>query len=153
MQSEFMQAALREARLAAEMGEVPVGAVVVKDGEVIASAHNMCEAEGNALLHAEVLAISKAMEITGETRLDDCDLYVTLEPCVMCCGAISHARIRRLYFGAYDGLAGGVVSAMHCFNPPSPLRSIEYYCGIMEEECSELLSDFFKNLRNCITSD
>lgn len=153
MQSEYMQAALKEARIAAEMGEVPVGAVVVKDGEIIASGHNMCEAKGNALLHAEILAISKAMERTGDTRLDGCDLYVTLEPCVMCCGAIAHARIRRLYFGAYDSLAGGVVSAMHCFNPPSPLRSVEYYCGIMEEECSELISCFFKKIRNGITSD
>ncbi len=148
MQNKFMLAAIAEARVAAESGEVPVGAVVVKDGEVIAAAHNLCESDGCALLHAEVLAIGRACEILGESRLDGCDMYVTLEPCAMCCGAISHARIRRLYFGAYDLLAGCVASRLRLFDRNSPLRSVEYYCGLMETECSEILTDFFKKIRN-----
>ena len=153
MNEKYMRLALKEAKKAYKRGETPIGAVIVYNDEVIAKAYNLRESKQSVLAHAETLVIEKACKKLGSWRLEDCDIYITLEPCVMCCGAISHARIRRLYFGAYDGLAGGVVSAMHCFNPPSPLRSIEYYCGIMEEECSELLSDFFKNLRNCITSD
>ncbi len=148
MINEYMQKALYEAVLAAQEGEVPVGAVIVKDGEVIASAHNLCEAEGSALKHAEVLAIERAEKALGEQRLDGCDLYVTLEPCAMCCGAISHARLSRVYFGAYDKIGGCVVSNMNCFDPPSPLRSIEYYCGIMEDECASVLTEFFKQLRH-----
>ncbi len=148
MQNEFMNAALSEARLAKSKGEVPVGAVVVKDREVIASAHNLCEGEGNSLYHAEMLAICRAMKKLGASRLDGCDIYVTLEPCAMCCGAISHARLRRLYFGAYDKLLGCAVSNQSLFSPDSPLFKTEVYCGLMEEECSKLLTDFFKQLRS-----
>lgn len=147
MQNEFMLAALCEAKLAETNGEVPVGAVVTKDGEIISSAHNLCEAENNSLLHAEVIAITRAMKKLKTSRLDGCDIYVTLEPCAMCCGAISHARLRRLYFGAYDKLSGCVVSKQNLFSPPSPLFKTEFYCGLMEEECSKLLTDFFKGLR------
>lgn len=143
-----MIAALREAKAAAKDGEVPVGAVVVKEGEVISSAHNLCGAENNALLHAEVIAIQKAMKKLGTSRLDGCDLYVTLEPCAMCCGAISHARIRRLYFGAYDRMLGCVASNIQLLGDSSPLRSVEYYCGLMETQCAELLKEFFKELRD-----
>lgn len=147
MNNRFMCAALCEARSAADEGEVPVGAVVVKDGVVIAAAHNLCERERNPLLHAERLAIEGAMKALDEPRLDGCDLYVTLEPCAMCCGAISHARLRRVYFGAYDKAAGCVVSNMNLLNSESPLKSIEYYCGIMEDECTEVLKEFFRELR------
>lgn len=147
MENRFMAAALDMAHLAAECGEVPVGAVIVKDGEIISAAHNLCEANKNPLCHAEMLAISDALDKLGEPRLCGCDMYVTLEPCVMCCGAISHARLRRLYFGAYDKIGGGVVSNLHCFGNNSPLYSTEYYCGIMEDECSALLTEFFENLR------
>lgn len=140
-----MQAALNEARLASYQNEVPVGAVIVKDGEIIASSHNLCEEKSNPLLHAEILAISEALEKLGVSRLDGCDMYVTLEPCAMCCGAISNARLSRLYFGAYDKLFGGVVSAAHIFE--SCGFAPEYYCGIMEDECSALITEFFKNLR------
>lgn len=143
-----MEIALKEAMLAAAMGEVPVGAVIVKDGQVISSAHNLCERNSNALLHAEIIAINSATEILKSKRLDGCDMYVTLEPCAMCCGAISHARLSRLYFGAYDKIGGCVVSNMHLFDAGSPLRNIEYYCGIQEEQCSSLLTEFFENLRN-----
>ncbi len=146
MHNKFMEAALAEAQKAKECGEVPVGAVVVKDGEVIARAHNLCETHKNPMLHAEVVAIEKALNTLGCMRLENCDLYVTLEPCVMCCGAISNSRIRRLYFGAYDKIAGGVVSKFRLFDKPSPLGT-EYYCGIMENECSKILTDFFRSLR------
>ena len=147
MQNKFMSFALEEARLAANSGEVPVGAVIVKDNQVIASAHNLCEEKKNPLLHAEILVINKAMELLGTQRLEDCDLYVTLEPCAMCAGAISHARIKRLFFGAYDKIGGCIVSHKHLLDKDSPLRSVEYYCGICEEPCSQLLTDFFKKLR------
>ena len=147
MNNPFMMAAIVEAKKAATCGEVPVGAVIVKDGVIIASAHNMCEETGNPLLHAETVAICRAFQAIDDNRLNGCELYVTLEPCVMCCGAISHARLSRLYFGAYDKLAGGVVSKAGCFGEESPLIDIEYYCGIMEDECSALMTDFFKNLR------
>lgn len=148
MHNEFMQTAINEAKLAAASGEVPVGAVVVKDNKIISSAHNLCEKENNSLRHAEVVAIERAMRELGDSRLEDCDIYVTLEPCSMCCGAISHARLRRLYFGAYDKIAGCVVSKLNCFDQGSPLYPIEYYCGIMEEECSKMLSEFFSDLRH-----
>lgn len=145
--NKYMETAIDKARLAARLGEVPVGAVVVKGDEIISSAHNMCETDNNPLLHAEILAIERAVRTLGDMRLDGCDMYVTLEPCAMCCGAISHARINRLYFGAYDKKAGAVVSNMHCFDMPSPLFKVEYYCGIMEDKCAQLLSDFFKSVR------
>lgn len=148
MTNKFMCAAICEAKLAAEEGEVPVGAVVVRGGEVISAAHNLCEAESNALRHAEIAAIEDAMKKLGVSRLDGCDLYVTLEPCAMCCGAISHARLSHVYFGAYDKIGGCVVSNMGLFDPPSPLRPAEYYCGIMEEECAAILTEFFTKLRN-----
>lgn len=146
MHNKFMNAALLEAKKAKDIGEVPVGAVIVKNGEIIAKAHNLCETHKNPMLHAEVVAIERALRVQEDMRLDDCDLYVTLEPCVMCCGAIAHARIKRLYFGAYDKIAGGVVSKLNLFDKPSPLRT-EYYCGIMENECSQILTDFFRDLR------
>lgn len=147
MHNHFMRAALSLAESAAALGEVPVGAVVVKDNKIIASAHNECEADNNSLRHAEIIAIERAMQKLGDSRLSGCDLYVTLEPCAMCCGAISHARLRRVYFGAYDKLAGCIESNLRCFDKSSPLSDVEFYCGIMESECSELLKEFFKNLR------
>lgn len=146
--NKFMITAMEQACLAASVGEVPVGAVVVKGDRIISAAHNLCERNNNPLLHAEILAIERAVNVLGDMRLDGCDMYVTLEPCVMCCGAISHARLNRLYFGAYDRRAGAVVSNMHCFDKPSPLFKVEYYCGIMEEQCTKVLTDFFKSVRD-----
>lgn len=149
MINKYMQAALQQAHIAASIGEVPVGAVIVKNNEIISAAHNLCEANRNPLMHAEIIAISRAADKLSDSRLTDCDLYVTLEPCTMCCGAIAHARLRRLYFGAYDKQAGAVTSNLHIFDNPSPLSAAvtEYYCGIMEEDCGKLLTDFFKSLR------
>ena len=147
MLNPFMLIALEEARAADAAGEVPIGAVIVKDGTVIARGHNMCETGKNSLLHAEISAISAACERLGTQRLDDCDIYVTLEPCAMCCGAIARARLRRLYFGAYDTKGGFAVSNSALLSHPGLMHKTECYCGSMEEECSALLNSFFGRLR------
>lgn len=147
MENLFMQIALEEARLAAASGEIPVGAVLVKDGVVIAKSHNRREEMKNALCHAEVSVIDMGCKKLGTWRLSDCDLYVTLEPCAMCTGAIAQAKIRRLYFGAYDPKGGFAVSNAGLLEHPGLMHKTEYYCGIMEEECGKLLSDFFGKLR------
>lgn len=141
----YMQLALDEARLAAREGEVPVGAVLVKNGEVIAHTHNRVEQSGDATAHAELLCLQRAMEQLGP-RLTDCTLYVTLEPCAMCAGACVNAKLSRLVFGAFDEAAGCCGSKMdltdHCF-----LHSVETWGGILEPECKTLLTDFFQALR------
>ena len=146
MTNKFMQAALEEARKAAAEGEIPVGAVIVRGGEIIAAGRNACEAEGAPKLHAEMLAISRACKAVGDWRLSDCDIYVTLEPCLMCAGALLNARVRRIYFGAYDaknGACGSVcdVGAMGFTHKP------EIYGGIGADECAALLSVFFDKRR------
>ena len=147
MQNLFMAEALREARAAFAAGEIPVGAVIVRDGAILARGHNLRETEQNALLHAETVAIDRACRALGSWRLSDCDLYVTLEPCAMCCGAIAQAKIRRLYFGAYDPKGGFAVSNAGLMNDPGLMHKADCYCGIMEDECASLLQDFFKQLR------
>lgn len=142
-----MQHALAQAQAAAQTGEVPIGAVVVKDGKVIASAHNLTETRNDPTAHAELLAIRSAGEILKSPRLVDCDLYVTLEPCPMCAQAISFARIRRLYFGAYDPKGGGVENGARVFAQSSCHHTPEIYGGISEAECGQLLKDFFKERR------
>jgi len=138
-----MQTALELAHLAAEEGEVPVGAVIVKDGNIIAEAYNLTETLKSPTAHAEMVAIQAACEILDSTRLVDCDMYVTLEPCPMCAQAISFARIRRLYFGAYDVKGGGVENGARIFNASSCHHKPEVYGGIDESEASELLKEFF----------
>lgn len=144
---DFMNAAIREARRAARCGEVPIGAVVVKDGEIIARAHNLREKKKNALCHAEIIAINKACRHLGGWRLDGCDIYVTLEPCAMCAGAILQSRIKNVYFGADDPKGGAVVSAVHLFDTEDFCHKVTYYGGIEEERCASLLRGFFKRLR------
>lgn len=143
----FMQLALEQARLSAAAGEVPVGAVVVRDGKVIANAHNLTESNNDPTAHAELLAIRGACEVLDTPRLVDCDLYVTLEPCAMCAQALSFARIRRLYFGAYDAKGGGVEHGPRLFTQPTCHHAPEVYGGIEEAECGSLLQDFFKERR------
>lgn len=145
--SQFMQQALALAKQAAENGEVPIGAVVVKDGEIIASAHNLTETNNDPTAHAEVLAIRAACEKLGTPRLTDCDLYVTLEPCPMCATAISFARIRRLYFGASDEKGGGVENGPRIFSQPTCHHKPEIYGGISEAECAGVLRAFFRAKR------
>jgi tRNA(Arg) A34 adenosine deaminase TadA len=145
----FMALALQEAEHAAARGEVPVGAVIVDaaGGEVLARAGNRTEALNDPTAHAEILAIRKAAAEAGAPRLDGCDLYVTLEPCAMCAAAISFARIRRLYFGAYDPKGGGVEHGARFFQQPTCHHAPEVYGGLEESRASELLVKFFEERR------
>ena len=146
MNKEFMKLAIAEAQKAAEKGEVPVGAVIVKNGEVIAATHNLREEKQNALSHAEMEAINLACKKLGSWRLDDCELYVTLEPCPMCTGAIINARIKTVIFGAYDSKMGCMDSVINLCDYPFTHHP-EIYGGIMEDECLAVLQNFFKKLR------
>lgn len=146
MDKKFMKEALALGRLAGEEGEVPVGAVIVKDGEIIARGRNMREQKQNALSHAEIEAINEACEKLNSWRLDRCELYVTLEPCPMCTGAIINSRIKTVIFGAYDLKAGSMDSVVNLCDYPYN-HKVEVYGGICEDECRELLEKFFKNLR------
>lgn len=143
---KFMTLALSEAEKAKEKGEIPVGAVIVKNGEVISKAHNTTEETGSPLAHAELLAINKALEKEKEKYLSDCTLYVTLEPCPMCMGAILHSRIGRIVFGAFDEKTGSAGSIAD-FSEFSFFRKPQILGGYMEKECKALLTDFFKALR------
>ncbi|MCF3628282.1 nucleoside deaminase [Thalassospiraceae bacterium LMO-SO8] len=147
--NSFMSQALEEARAAASRGEVPVGAVVVEaaTGRVLARAGNETEATHDPTAHAEILALRRAAQAQGAPRLTDCDLYVTLEPCAMCAAAISHARIRRLYFGAYDPKGGGVEHGPRFFTQPTCHHAPEVVGGLGETEAAALLKDFFKDRR------
>ena len=145
---DFMDVALDEARAAAERGEVPVGAVVVDcGGGVLARAGNRVEANHDPGAHAEMLAIRDACAIAGEPRIPDCDLYVTLEPCAMCAQVISAARIRRLYFGAYDPKSGGVEHGARVFDHATCHHAPEVYGGINESDAAALLKSFFAERR------
>lgn len=146
MDKKFMSAALELARQAAAAGEVPVGAVIVKDGQIIASGRNRREEKQSALSHAEIEAIDAACKYLGSWRLDGCELYVTLEPCPMCTGAIINARIKTVVFGGYDSKAGCMDSVINLCDYPFNHKP-EIYGGICEDECLEVLQDFFKGLR------
>jgi tRNA(adenine34) deaminase len=138
-----MNLALAEARAAAAVGEVPVGCVVVRGGEVVARAHNRTIADHDPTAHAEMLAIREAARTLGTERLDDCDIYVTLEPCAMCAGALSFARIRRLYYGAADPKGGAVENGVRFFSSPTCHHRPDIYGGMAEQEAATLLRDFF----------
>ncbi len=140
-----MSAALREAEKAFEKGETPIGAVIVKDGEIIAAAHNMRETGKNVLYHAELIAIDEACRKLGGWRLSGCDLYVTLEPCIMCSGAICQSRISNLYYGASDP-DGGAVLSDHS-GEFGLWKNTRTEGGILLEECTNILRDFFRTLR------
>ena len=146
MDKKFMLLALAEARKAAAEGEVPVGAVIVKDGIVIATGRNMREQKQNALSHAEIEAINSACKKLGSWRLDGCELYVTLEPCPMCTGAIINARIKTVIFGAFDRNAGCMDSVINLCDYPLG-HKVEVYAGICEDDCQQVLQEFFRNLR------
>ncbi len=143
-----MDLALEEARAAADRGEVPVGAVIVgPDRTVLARAGNRTIELSDPTAHAEVLAIREACAVLGQQRLQDCDLYVTLEPCVMCAGAISFARIRRLYFGAEDPKTGGVEHGPRVFSQATCHHAPEVYGGLAERDAADLLQVFFQQRR------
>ena len=147
MHEQFMRLALREAENARRKGETPVGAVIVKDGVVLSCAHNLREQKQSPLCHAEMLAIEEACARLGQWRLCGCDMYVTLEPCPMCAGALLQSRIDNLYFGASDPKNGAVVSNVYmldytCFN-----HTVKYESGILKDECAGILTEFFEDLR------
>lgn len=142
MEHFFMQSALAEARLAAEEGEVPIGAVVVCGGRIVGKGHNRVEALGDATAHAEMQALTAAMNSLGGKYLPECTLYVTVEPCVMCAGAIAWSQVGRVVYGAADPKKGYSTYSDHIFHPKTIVNS-----GFMEEECRALMEEFFKKLR------
>ena len=148
MQRKFMKAALKEAKKAYEKLEVPVGCVIVKDGKIIARAYNLKESKTDTTKHAEIIAIQKASRKLQSWRLIDCDLYVTLEPCAMCAGAIIQSRIKNVYYGTHDLKTGAVGSVFNLFDDYIFNHHVEFQAGIMEEECEKILKDFFKYLRS-----
>jgi len=149
LQSEyFMNMAYKEALKAYKKTEVPIGAVIAKEGIIISKAHNERETKNDATLHAEISAIKKACRKLGSWRLDGCDIYVTLEPCLMCAGAIIQARIRTVFIGALDPKAGAFGSVTDVRNIQQLNHKINAVYGIMEKECSNVLKEFFKELRS-----
>ncbi|MDX2028895.1 MAG: nucleoside deaminase [Alphaproteobacteria bacterium] len=148
MMNDFMSLALMEAEAAAKHGEVPVGAVLVSgDGEILARSGNRTEQNNDPTAHAEILVIREAAQKCGEPRLPDCDLYVTLEPCALCAAAISFARLRRVYFGAYDPKGGAIDHGPRFFNQPTCHHAPEIMGGIEEERAGALLKAFFAERR------
>lgn len=142
-----MRRALALAQDAASSGEVPIGAVVVKDGDIIAEGHNSPRTDHDPTAHAEIIAIRAAALALGQDRLEDCELWVTLEPCAMCAGAISHARIARLYYAASDPKGGAVEHGARVFEQDQCLHAPEVYAGMGAEEAAELLRGFFRERR------
>jgi tRNA(adenine34) deaminase len=143
----FMDLALQAAKNAEKSGEVPIGCVIVRNDQVIATAGNRTVTDRDPTAHAEILAIRQAAALVGSERLTDCDLYVTLEPCTMCAGAISLARIRRLYFGAADPKGGAVESGVHFFAQPTCHHAPEIYSAVGDQDAATLLRDFFRARR------
>ena len=145
--NKFMKQALKEAKKAYEKLEVPVGAVIVKDGKIIAKAHNLKETKTDTTKHAEILAIQKASKKLESWRLLDCEMYITLEPCSMCAGAIINSRIKKIYIGALDEKTGAVGSVLNLFEDYKFNHKVEVEKGVMQKECENILKDFFKMLR------
>ena len=143
----FMKEALKEALKAYEKGEIPVGALIVVDGKILSRAHNQKETTNDPTAHAEILAIRQASEILGRWRLTDAVLYITKEPCIMCCGAIINARIKRVVYGCNDQKAGGAVSLYKILQDKRLNHQVELISGILEEECRKILKKFFQELR------
>jgi tRNA(adenine34) deaminase len=143
---KFMRGALQEAKKAALKGEVPIGAVIVKDGKIIARGHNQREQNQSVLAHAELIAIKKAEKRLGSWRLEDCSLYVTIEPCPMCAGAIIQSRIKRVVYGAREPKFGAHESIVRLFGHPFN-HHVDVVGGVLKEKASELMKDFFRTLR------
>ncbi|MDF1758920.1 MAG: tRNA adenosine(34) deaminase TadA [Coxiellaceae bacterium] len=146
-QAQYMQRAKQLAQQAADEGEVPVGAVIVHDNKVVGEGYNQPITHTDPTLHAEMVAIRAAAKQLDNYRLLDCDLYVTLEPCPMCLGAMLYSRVKRLYFGAYDDKAGAVTSVFQLLDEPRLNHRIEWQGGIDADDCAQLLKDFFKQRR------
>ena len=145
--SKYMLEALKEAELAKLEDEVPIGCVIVKDDQIIARAHNLRETTNNPLGHAETLAIEKASEVLGDWQLVNCDLYVTIEPCIMCGGAIIQSRIRKVIYGAPDLKGGAFGSSINILDASNINHRPEIVKGVLEEECTKIIKDYFKSKR------
>lgn len=143
----FMKEAIKQAKYAMSMGEAPIGAVIVKNSEIISCGYNTRESENKISGHAEIMAIEGAEKVLGDWRLDGCDLYVTLEPCPMCAGAIIQSRIKNLYFGAFDKAAGACGSKLDLFIPQKFNHDTAVFGSVLEKECSSLLCTFFESVR------
>ena len=143
----FMKEALKQARKAGKIGEVPIGCVIVRDGKIIARGYNRRNTDKTTLAHAELAAIKKASKAVGDWRLEDCTLYVTLEPCQMCAGAIVQARMKRVVAGAMNPKAGCAGSILNLLQVERFNHQVEFEHGVLEEECSAILQNFFKELR------
>jgi tRNA(adenine34) deaminase len=143
----YMRLAIEEAKKAEEIGEVPIGAIIVKDGQIIARAHNLRETQQRAIAHAEVLAIDEACKAIGSWRLEETTLYVTLEPCAMCAGAIVLSRVKKVVFGASDPKGGCAGTLMNLLQEKRFNHQVEIISGVLQEECSQILSGFFRQLR------
>ena len=143
----FMKEALKQAKKASKIGEVPIGCVIVQDGQIIARGYNRRNTDKTTLAHAELAAIKKASKAVGDWRLEDCTLYVTLEPCQMCAGAIVQARMKRVVAGAMNPKAGCAGSILNLLQVERFNHQVEFDHGVLEEECSKVLQEFFKQLR------
>lgn len=144
---KFMAAALKQAKKAYELGEVPIGCVIVRDGKIIARGYNRRNTDKNTLSHAEITAVNKASKVVGDWRLEGCELYVTLEPCQMCAGALVQSRIDRVVIGCMSPKSGCAGSVLNLLQMEEFNHQVEIERGILEEECSKLLSEFFVHLR------
>lgn len=146
-QEKYMKQALKEAEKAFKKEEVPIGAVIVKDGKIIAKAHNLKETKKNTICHAEILAIEKASKKLGAWRLQDCEMYTTLEPCSMCAGALINARIKKVHIGTMDEKTGACGSVLNLLEDYKFNHKVEIEKDILNDECKKILQDFFKELR------
>ena len=147
-EEKYMKEAIRQAKKAAKMGDVPIGCVIVYDGEIIARAYNRRNKDKTTLAHAELLAIKKASKVLGDWRLEDCVMYVTLEPCQMCAGAIVQARMKRVVAGTMNPKAGCAGSLLNLLQFPSFNHQVDIEIGILQEDCAAILSGFFKEMRD-----
>ncbi len=145
---KYMKEAIKQAKKAALVGDVPIGCVIVYEDKIIARGYNKRNAKKTTLAHAELLAIEKASKVLGDWRLEDCTMYITLEPCQMCAGAIVQARIPRVVVGAMNKKAGCAGSVLNLFQIPAFNHQVEFVNGVLEEECANMLSTFFLELRN-----
>lgn len=147
MKNSFMKEALKQAKKAYSIEEIPVGCVIVKDNKIIAKGYNEKETTNNPCGHAEIITIQKACKKNSDWRLENCEMYVTLEPCMMCVGAIIQSRIKKVYIGTLDKKTGAVISKFNVNSQYIVNHKFEYEVGILEDECSNILKDFFRNLR------
>ena len=148
MKEQYMQEAIAEAKKAKRMNEVPIGCVIVKDGKIIGRGYNRRMKDKNTLSHAELIAIKKASKKLKDWRLDDCEMYVTNEPCQMCAGAIVQSRIKKVYIGCMNPKSGCAGSIMNLLQVDEFNHQVEIESGVLEEECSTIMTDYFKDLRN-----